>query len=354
MNIIITGICGFVGSALARSFREQFPDWTVGGIDNLSRAGSETNRGSLQKLGVRVKHGDVRNASDVDALPDCDWVIDAAANPSVLAGMGDGSSSRQVVEHNLYGTVNLLEFCRARRCGLLLLSTSRVYSIKHLSEIPMEVSGSAFCPCSDDLPHGVRTSGVTEDFPTSPPVSLYGNTKLASENLALEYHETFGVPVWINRCGVLAGAGQFGRIDQGIYSFWINSYLRRRPLRYIGFGGEGHQVRDCLHPRDLVVLLTKQMQAGDSKKHRIVNAAGGTANSLSLAQLSDWCRARFGAREIGRTPEARRFDVPWLVLDSSRAAERWDWKVQTPLEAVLEEIAVHAEAHPDWLERSEA
>ena len=55
----------------------------------------------------------------------------------------------------------------------------------------------------------------------------------------------------MNRCGVLAGAGQFGRADQGIFAYWVNSWLRGRPLRYLGFGGQGHQVRDCLHPADL-------------------------------------------------------------------------------------------------------
>ncbi len=55
---------------------------------------------------------------------------------------------------------------------------------------------------------------------------MYGSTKLASEIVALEYGEAFGFPVWINRCGVLAGAGQFGTPDQGIFSYWINAHLR--------------------------------------------------------------------------------------------------------------------------------
>ena len=51
------------------------------GIDNLMRPGSELNRTTLKRLGVEFIHGDVRNHSDLDALPACDWVIDAAANP---------------------------------------------------------------------------------------------------------------------------------------------------------------------------------------------------------------------------------------------------------------------------------
>src|SRR5439155_1377744 len=105
------------------------------------------------------------------------------------------------------------------------------------------------------------SEGVAENFPITPPVSLYGATKLASEVIALEYGEAFGLPIWINRCGVLAGAGQFGIPDQGIFAFWINSYLRRRPLKYIGFDGQGHQVRDCLHPRHVAALGWTHMKA---------------------------------------------------------------------------------------------
>ncbi len=78
-------------------------------------------------------------------------------------------------------------------------------------------------------------------------MSLYGSTKMASEQLALEYSHAFGFPVWINRCGVMAGAGQFGKPDMGS-SLLIHSWSLHRPLTYIGFGGTGHQVRDCLHP----------------------------------------------------------------------------------------------------------
>ncbi len=157
-----------------------------------------------------------------------DWVMDAAANPSVLAGVDGKTSSRQLVEHNLHGTINLLEYCRTCGAGFILLSTSRVYAIAPLAELKVKVVDQAFQPDTKvRLPRGISVSGVSEEFSTSAPVSLYGATKLASEALALEYGEAFGFPVWINRCGVLAGAGQFGRPDQGIFSFWINSWLRQ-------------------------------------------------------------------------------------------------------------------------------
>jgi CDP-paratose 2-epimerase len=352
MKLLITGICGFTGSTLARTFRQHFSDWTISGIDNLSRPGSELNRASLVTFGVTVSHGDVRNACDLEWLPDVDWIIDAAANPSVLAGSDGQRRSRQVIENNLYGTVNLLEHCRTRGCGFILLSTSRVYSIDALSSLPLKVRDDAFYLSGDRIPMGVSEEGVDESFPTNPPLSLYGSTKLASENLAIEYHHAFGVPVWINRCGVLAGPGQFGCADQGIFSFWINSYLRKRPLRYTGFGGNGFQVRDCLHPRDLAGLIARQIRELHGSQPYCVNVGGGRANSMSLAQLSAWCGAHFGHHNIASEPVSHRFDVPWLILDSRRAANEWNWNVETPISAILEEIAAHAETHPEWLSLS--
>ncbi len=352
MRILITGICGFVGSTLARGLRDHYENAEILGFDSFVRPGSELNRQALREAGINVVHADMRTASDMEALPSVDWVIDAAARPSVLAGVDGRITSRQLVEHNLGGTTNILEYCRQRKAGLTLLSTSRVYSIPPLSNLRVEEVGQAYRPARDQqFPSGVSMDGVSEEYSTAAPISLYGSTKLASECLALEYGETFGFPVWINRCGVLAGAGQFGRADQGIFSFWINAWMRNRPLTYIGFQGRGYQVRDCLHPRDLVALLHAQTNATTSEQ-RIFNLGGGVTNSMSLAQLSDWCIKKFGARKVAADLEPRRFDIPWMVLDSHRASRQWKWKPATPLEKILEEIAEHGSQHPDWLERS--
>ena len=219
---------------------------------------------------------------------------------------------RQLIEHNLSGTINVLEYCKQHRAGFILLSTSRVYSINPLAALAVEPVEGAFRPSAKSpLPPGLSPAGVAETFATLAPISLYGSTKLASEALALEYGETFGLPVWINRCGVLAGAGQFGRADQGIFAYWLNSHLGRRPLKYIGFGGHGHQVRDCLHPRDLLPLLEKQFAA---PKHatadRVANFSGGAASAMSLRQLTDWCDAEFGPHPVGSDTTPRPFDIP--------------------------------------------
>jgi CDP-paratose 2-epimerase len=353
MKILITGICGFAGSNLARSLMERVENLSIIGIDNLMRPGSETNRGALKRLGVDVLHGDVRNPSDFETIPKVDWIIDAAANPSVLAGVNGSATSRQLFEHNLASVFNALEYCKLHRAGFLLLSTSRVYSIMALASLPLKIEDGAFrLDASKALPPGVSAAGIDRRFSIEAPISLYGSTKLAAETLALEYGAAFGFPVWINRCGVLAGAGQFGTPDQGIFSYWINAHLRRRQMRYIGFGGMGHQVRDAFHPRDLAALLHSQISTSRKAGTRIYTVGGGAANAMSLAQLTAWCNSRFGNHQPQADDRSRQYDVPWVVMDSSQAATDFGWQCSTSLSRVLDEIAGHAEQHPEWLEVS--
>lgn len=353
MKIFLTGICGFAGSALAERLAERAEGVEIFGMDNFIRPGSEGNRERLGRAGMRVWYGDVRNGSDFEPLPAADWVIDAAANPSVLAGVDGKSSSRQLVEHNLAGTLNVLEYCKRHGAGLVLLSSSRVYSVKALAGLPLRSHGDAFELDSDaPLPEGVTAAGIETGFSVEAPRSLYGSTKLASEILALEYADAFGFPVWVDRCGVLAGAGQFGTAEQGIFSFWIHSHLRRRPLRYIGFEGSGRQSRDALHPRDLAALVHAQMTCGRAGGQRVYTAGGGPENLMSLAQLTAWCDARFGAHPVGCDLNPRRYDVPWVAMSNLGAEADFGWSARLEIGSILDEIAVHAEAHPKWLRLS--
>lgn len=353
MKILVTGACGFVGSTLLKGWVERGSSHVLYGIDNFVRPGSEHNRSTLAKMGVKLRHADIRCASDFDTLPAVDVVVDAAANPSVLAGIDGKTSGRQLVEYNLVGTLNMLEYCRRSSAQFILLSTSRVYSIPGLSSIPVQEQGGAFVPdTSKAFDEGLTESGVSERFSTASPVSLYGSTKLASEQLALEYGYAFGFSVWINRCGVMAGAGQFGRPDQGIFAYWINSWLRKKPLRYIGFGGNGFQVRDCLHPADLLPLMECQMAYGGQDRERVINVSGGSQSARSLYQLSAWCRDRLGDHQVASSSESRPFDLPWLVLDSGLATKVWGWRPTRTTADTLDEILVHGQANPGWLEMS--
>lgn len=349
MRLLVTGACGFVGSTLIPTLLAALPGLEIVGLDNFLRDGSRGNVEPLRRLGVTVVEGDIRSEDNLAGIGRVDWVLDCAAEPSVLAGVGGAVSSFGVMDHNLIGTLRVLEFCKAHSAGLVLLSTSRVYSIPPLAALAVETIDGAFAPAPGacERTPGLSGRGIAESFSTAPPLSLYGVSKRCAELVALEYADAFGFPVWINRCGVLAGGGQFGKADQGIVAYWIRAWRDQKPLRYIGFGGAGAQVRDFLHPRDLTGAIVRQFAAGTHAPvsgrtgvdPRICNFSGGLSNACSLANLSAWCCDRFGPHDVGSDPTPRPFDLPWVVLDAKRAAEVWDWEPVTPLSGIFAEIA---------------
>ena len=354
MKVLITGACGFVGSSIIKYALKEKLIWDITAIDNMARTGGEINKTYFRENNIPFFHCDIRNNSDLENLQKTDWIIDCSANASVLAGIDNNTSSRQLMENNLFGTINILEKCKKDNSGLVLLSTSRVYNLKLLSELNVEIINEAFqLQNQNKLQNGIKSTGISETFSTSAPVSLYGATKLASESIALEYSHSFGFPVWINRCGLLAGSGQFGKSDQGIISFWINSFIRNKPLKYIGFEGSGYQVRDCLHPNDLAFLINIQMKCPKNDiLPKIYNVSGGAKSAFSLKQLSNWCNNKFGNFKIEKCTLSRPFDLPWIVLDCNLAHEIWGWKPTILINDIFDQISDHALLNPEWLDIS--
>jgi CDP-paratose 2-epimerase len=351
VTILITGAAGFVGCKIVEYLNITNPSLSLIGIDNLSRVGSESNLPILDKFNCEFYKGDISIQDDINLLPRVDWIIDCAANPSVLAGLSNDSLS--LINNNLTGTFYLLEKCKSDEAGFIMLSTSRVYSIETLCSIPLNKTNNRFVISEGAIfPNGSSVRGVSEQFSTSAPISLYGATKLASEILALEYHYTFGFPVWINRCGVIAGPGQFGKIDQGIFSYWIYQYLLNKPLTYIGFGGKGLQSRDMLHPYDVFMMVYSQMISPVSESPKIINLGGGVTNTLSLLELNSFCAKEIdGNKIINAIPENRKYDIPYYATDYSLAQSFWNWRPSISANEILKQILAFGTNNLDHISR---
>jgi CDP-paratose 2-epimerase len=344
MRVLISGGAGFVGSHLARAFRGKWPKGEVVVLDNLRRRGSEMNLPLFKQAGIRFAHGDVRNRSDLFELEgNFDCFVDASAEPSVLAGLkGDPD---YVIETNLGGTLNALAFARARAGTFVFLSTSRVYSMEPLRRLSLKETPTRFECAPDQKVEGLRGGALTESFSTATARSLYGASKLASEMFVQEYAGTYGMKAVINRCGVLCGPGQFGKTDQGVFSLWVFNHLFNQPLKYLGYGGKGKQVRDLLHPADLFDLVEKQIAALKAPSAKIYNAAGGIPGSVSLAEFTALCREATGREvPIESQAETHGADVPYLVLDSSAAAKDFGWQPKRSPKDIATEIAAWAKS----------
>lgn len=325
MKILITGGCGFVGSNLAIFLKKNHPDYQITALDNLKRRGSELNINRLKKLGITYVHGDMRIKDDLNAMAECDLLVDASAEPSVLAGIN--SASRPVIEHNLTSTLNAIDFCIERGSKFLFLSTSRVYPIATLEAALFEETPTRF-NWSDNQPiKGISSQGITEEFPLEGSRSLYGATKLASELFIREYVEFNKLPAIINRCGVISGPWQMGKIDQGVVALWLSAHMLHKNLSYIGYGGLGKQVRDILHIEDLCALIELQLNNWEVGNGQIFNVGGGLSNSLSLLEMTEMANQISGNTiQINSIKENRPADLRIYITDNTKVSRQFGWK----------------------------
>ncbi len=336
-RLLITGGAGFVGSNLAVSLASRHSGWEILALDNLYRRGSELNLPRLEAAGVEFVRGDVREPGDLQALPPIDAMIECSAESSVMSGV-DGDTG-YLVHTNLTGAYNCLELARRDGAFVVFLSTSRVYPVAPQVELGLEEGPTRFEIAAEQAVAGVSPAGISEDFPMDGPRTLYGATKLAAELLIEEYRAGLRVPAVIDRCGVIAGPWQMGKVDQGVFTHWMLAHHFGNPLTYIGFGGEGKQVRDLLHVEDLVDLVERQLLDPAAWDGRTVNAGGGRECSLSLAETTEICR-RLTGNEVPIEPvaETRAGDVPVYLSDCARLFGLDEWRPRRSAEQVLSDI----------------
>ncbi len=349
MKCLVTGGAGFVGSTLALLLKRDHEGLEVVALDNLRRRGSELALERLRDGGVRFHHGDVRSADDLAEAGPFDLLIECSAEPSVHAGY-DGNPA-YVIDTNLVGAARCLDAARRHGAGCIFLSTSRVYSIAALRALPLERRGDRLEIAAGGTGPGWSARGINERFPTAGTRSLYGTTKLAAELLVEEFHAMYGLPTIVNRCGLIAGPWQMGKADQGLIAFWAARHEYGGPLGFTGFGGEGLQVRDVLHVLDLYDLVRVQMAGLSTCSGGVFNAGGGAANSVSLVELTEKCRARSGRTiSMGRERATRDFDIPYYVTDNTAVTEATRWTPKRSVDVVLDDVFAWLRAHRASLE----
>ena len=346
MKLLITGGAGFVGSSLAIALKTNYPQYEIWALDNLKRRGSELSIARLRQAGVEFVHGDIRSKEDFDALPAVDVVIEASAEPSVLAGL-DGTPD-YLINTNLFGTVNCLNYALKHKASFIFLSTSRVYPIKTIETLNFAEADTRFVLTDEQPVSGVSSRGIAEAFPLDGARSLYGTTKLASELIIQEYNEFYGLKTVINRCGVITGPWQMGKVDQGVMVLWVARHYFEQPLSYIGYGGTGKQTRDMLHIDDLYRLVDWQLHNLDTVDGEILNAGGGNQSSASLQELTAVCQEVTGKTiPIRSVAENRAADIRLYITDNTKVTNLTGWKPEKGIRAIVTDI--HA-----WLDANRA
>jgi len=350
-RLLVTGGAGFVGANLACGLRARHPQLEVVALDNLRRRGSELNLPRLRAAGVRFQHGDIRNPEDLDSAGPADVVIECSAEPAVLAGYG--ADRRYLLNTNLVATLNCLEHAVRHGAALVFLSTSRVYPIEPINALAWTESATRYDLAPAPGTVGASRAGIGLDFPLTGHRSLYGTTKLCAELLIAEYVAAQGLRAVINRCGVIAGPWQMGKVDQGVASHWLMAHRFGRPLSYIGYGGSGKQTRDFLHVDDLLDLIELQLGALDRINGETFNVGGGLANTLSLLELTALCREITGRTlDIPPDPRDRPGDLRFFITDISSVERRLGWRPRRSVRQLLADLDAWLQRHATQLEES--
>jgi len=338
-EVLITGGCGFIGSNLAVYLKKKYPYLKIVSLDNLVRRGSELNVKRLKENNIEFIKGDVRKSKDLAKITSIDLLIECSAEPSVSAGYKE--SPRYVLDTNLFGAVNCFELAREKKADIIFLSTSRIYPYDKINSLRIVKEDSRF-KWQDE--QGIEISGwsgegIDVDFSLEGVRSMYGATKLCAEIILKEYINMYGLQGLINRCGVIGGPWQFGKVDQGVFSLWMLAHYFKRPLNYIGFDGEGRQVRDLLHIDDFCELIDIQINSLDKISGQIYNVGGGKNISLSLREATQLCEEISGNKiNITAKKDTRPADLAVYITDNKKVTSQLNWQPKKTARQILEDI----------------
>ena len=340
MKILITGGCGFVGSNLAIYLKNRLKKVTIASLDNLFRQGSKINLERLKENKIKNFNINIENQNQILKLGKFDIIIDCCAEAAIEQSK---KNADRVIQTNLIGTYNILKKCARDKSKIIFLSSSRVYSIIKLRKLINK----------QKILNKIKINKqINENFDTDSPKSIYGLTKLSSEDLIKEFSYIYNMKFIINRFGVIAGPWQFGKQDQGFVSLWIARHFFKKKLSYIGYGGLGHQIRDIIHIDDACDIICKQIKSISKTFNQTFNIGGSRKNKISLLELTRISQNLTGNKlKILRKPKTSNYDIPYFVSDNSKIKKTFKWSPQKNINIITKDIYMWLKKNRKLLKR---
>jgi UDP-glucose 4-epimerase len=295
---LVTGCAGFIGSHLTESLLAD--GYTVLGVDcfndNYPREDKQANLERARgHAGFRLLAADLAALDAEELLDGCDLVFHLAGEPGVRTSWG-GRFDR-FTHHNVIATQRLLEALRA-------------------------TPGKRFVYASSSSVYGDAEALPTREDATPRPLSPYGVTKLAAEQLCRLYHANHGIDTISLRYFSVYGPRQ--RPDMAFRRF-CHAILEHEPIQLFG---DGAQTRDFTYVGD-IVAATRAAGAVPRGDGRVYNVGGGA--SVSLQRAVDELAAIAGRRLDIRRHRRESGDARDTSADISRARAELGFHPATPL-----------------------
>lgn len=305
-NWLITGGCGFIGTALIGRILEHKPQATIRVLDNLSMGTREDLESIHGSESVELIVGDIRDAEVcLLATKGVDVIVHLAANTGVGPSVEDPMAD---METNVRGTLNMLEAARTREVERFIFASS-------------------------GAPVGEVEPPIHEEL-AARPVSPYGASKLAGEGYCSAYYRSFGVRTIALRFGNVYGPGS--RRKSSVVAKFIKQTLAGKASEIYG---DGTQTRDFIYIEDLLRAIFKAADLQNEAKawgevFQIATNREHTLNELvkilekELKRQGVFLETKYGSPRLG--------DVKRNYSDTSKAAKVLGWVPQINLEEGIE------------------
>jgi len=334
-TIIITGGAGFIGSHVVRRFVNNYSDYTIYNLDNLTYAGNLANLKDIEsKSNYHFIKDDITDADFVNKLfadinPDA--VIHLAAESHVDRSI---TNPLDFIMTNIVGTVNLL-------------NAARNTWIKDKKVSP----GKRFYHISTDEVYGsLGETGFFTENTSYDPRSPYSASKASSDHLVMAYHHTYHLPVVLSNCSNNYGSHHF---PEKLIPLAINNIKNMKPVPVYG---KGENVRDWLYVEDHARAIDVIFHKG--KEGEKYNVGGNNEwKNIDLIQLLCSVMDKKLNRKEGTSASLITFvtDRPGhdlrYAIDSTKLQNELGWKPSLQFEEGLEKTVDWYLANDEWLQQ---
>lgn len=286
-KVLVTGCAGFIGSPLVDKLLES--DYGVTGVDCFTdyyhREIKEANiSNALKNNNFEFMEEDILN---IEKFPEVDYVFHLAAQAGVRTSWG--KNFEIYTKNNIEATQKLLEFYKDRVIKKFVYASSS--SVYGNAELPM------------------REDSLLK------PVSPYGVTKLAGENLCYLYWKNYNVPTVSLRYFTVYGPGQ--RPDMAIHKF-VRAILNDKEITVYG---DGTQTRDFTYVDDAVEANI--LAANNNLVGEVFNIGGGSR--ISVNELINEIEKIVGNKAKIKSIEKQKGDVRDTLADVNKAKKELGW-----------------------------
>ena len=300
MRVLITGANGFVGRYLAH-FMKQTGHEVIGTVWGHEGEPPE----GIKTVSVNLLDFDAMAKTVQEVRPE--WIVHLASVSFLPESFVHVLDAWRI---NLFGTLHLLEAARlfGTRTRILYVSSAAVYGLVNEDQIPL-----------------------TETMPLRP-AEPYGASKAAGELAAMQYMQSFGLPVICARTFNYTGPGQPSMFVCSEFA-WMIAMAEAGKMPPVLNVGNLKSRRDITDVRDLVVAYAGLVEKGVPGE--VYNVASG--RDIPVSQVLDILLGMTSIKVQVKVDKGkiRPVEFPVVVGDSAKIAEAIGWRPQISLEQTL-------------------